>query len=110
MKIQLCVLLFCATGATTATAAEYGHPSAPHTELARQGLEILQAKSTERAYDMQFAERVEVSPAALAAIDSYYPSNQLAATFDETPFGDTATSGAPAENMYDLQFSLPVLR
>lgn len=42
----------------------------------------------------------------LAALNTMYETN----TFEETPFGDTATSGASQQDMYDLQFSLPVER
>ena len=42
----------------------------------------------------------------VAALNTLYETNG----FEETPFGETATSGASQQDMYDLQFSLPVVQ
>ena len=110
MKAQICALMICAASSATTLASDYDAQFAVPVELSRQAISSIETHRAIKAYDAQFAQAVELSAAALAAIDNYYPTDQLAAAFDETPFGDTATSGVSQQEMYDLQFSVPVVQ
>lgn len=103
MKANICVLLI-GTLASSAVLA------APCNTSDLRGLAGCELNASLAAHDAQHAVPVELSTAAMAAIDTYYPTDQVADAFDETPFGDTATSGVSQQNMYDLQFSIPVVQ